>query len=331
MTPFSIAAIQMPVSAATENVTAMAQRLDVLMLRFPWVQMIVFSELCAFGPAPKNAQSMPGPAEIAFCELAARHAVWLVPGSMFERRDDWIYNTAPVIDPQGQVVARYRKMFPFMPYEVGINPGHGFTVFDVPKVGRFGVSICYDMWFPETTRQLASLGAEVILHPTMTDTIDRDVELPIARASATINQCYFFDINGVGDGGTGRSIVVDPSGSVLYEAGRGAELIPIEIDLDRVRRERARCVRTLGQTLKSFRDRPVDFPVYQRSEPTEAYLQSLGPLIKPTRAAQSAPAETAQAPHSGTSPNGAAQAVAPNATAQPPPAAPLPPLAAAQE
>jgi predicted amidohydrolase len=188
----------------------MGQRLDVLMLRFPWVQMVVFSELCAFGPAPKHAQPMPGPAETAFCGLAARHAVWLLPGTIFERCDDGIYNTTPVIDPQGHVVARYRKMFPFMPYEVGINPGRGFTVFDVPKVGRFGVSICYDMCSPETTRQLASIGAEVILHPTMTDTIDRDVELPIARASATINQCYFFDVNGVGDG-HGRSTIIDPS------------------------------------------------------------------------------------------------------------------------
>jgi predicted amidohydrolase len=288
MTPFAIAGIQMPVSAAAENLTAMAQRVDVLLLRFPWVQMVVFSELCAFGPAPRHAQPMPGPAEAQLCEIAARHAVWLLPGSLFERREDGIYNTAPVIDPQGRVVARYRKMFPFMPYEVGISPGREFTVFDVPDVGRFGVSICYDMWFPETTRQLAALGAEVILHPTMTDTIDRDVELPIARASATVNQCYFFDVNGVGDGGTGRSIVVDPSGNVRYEAGRGPEAMPIEIDLDRVRRERARGLRGLGQPLKSFRDRPVDFPVYGRSAATEAYLQGLGPLAKPTRMPESA-------------------------------------------
>ena len=161
--------------------------------------------------------------------------------------------------------------------------GNQHTVFDIPDVGRFGVSICYDMWFPETTRQLVSLGAEVILHPTMTDTIDRDVELPIARANATINQCYFFDVNGTGDGGTGRSIIIDPSGNVLHEAGHGPEMMPIEIDLDRVRRERERGVRGLGQTLKSFRDRPVDFPVYQRSAPTESYLHSLGPLVKAAR------------------------------------------------
>jgi deaminated glutathione amidase len=283
MTPFAIAAIQMHVSGESENVTAMGRRLNLLMLRFPWVQMVVFSELCAFGASPKHAQPMPGPAELAFCEMAARHRIWLIPGSLFERRDDGIFNTAPVIDPHGRVVLRYRKMFPFLPYEAGVRPGREFAVFDVPDVGRFGVSICYDMWFPETTRQLTSLGAEVILHPTMTDTIDRDVELPIARASATINQCYFFDVNGVGDGGTGRSTVVDPSGVVLYEAGRGMEMVPIEIDLDRVRRERDRGVRGLGQTLKSFRDRPVEFPVYQRDGATESYLQSLGPVVHPVR------------------------------------------------
>ena len=300
MTPFAIAGIQMLVSGEAENVTAMGKRLNLLMARFPWVQMVLFSELCAFGPAPKHAQPMPGPAEAAFCEMAAHHRVWLIPGSLFEQRDDGIYNTSPVISPQGEVILRYRKMFPFLPYEAGVRPGREFAVFDVPSVGRFGLSICYDMWFPETTRQLAALGAEVILHPTMTDTIDRDVELPIARASATMNQCYFFDINGVGDGGTGRSIIVDPSGSVLYEAGRGVEMVPLEIDLDRVRRERDRGVRGLGQTLKSFRDRPADFPVYERSAPTESYLHSLGPLVKPTRAPGIAPAAAAPGtPHPG--------------------------------
>ncbi|MCB1940478.1 MAG: carbon-nitrogen hydrolase family protein, partial [Candidatus Accumulibacter sp.] len=154
----------------------------------------------------------------------------------------------------------------------------------------FGVSICYDMWFPETTRTLVSMGAECILHPTMTDTIDRDVELPIARASATINQCYFFDVNGVGDCGTGQSIVVGPSGYVVHQAGGGEEIIPVEIDLSRVRREREVGIRGLGQTLKSFRDRPIEFPVYQKHlGKEEDYLNSLGPLIKPTRGSRSDP------------------------------------------
>jgi predicted amidohydrolase len=245
--------------------------------------MVLFSELCAFGPSPSNAQPLPGPAEGAFCELAANHGIWLIPGSLFERSGEQIFNTAPVIDPTGTVVARHRKLFPFRPYEFGISPGHEFVVFDVPEVGRFGVTICYDMWFPETTRSLVAMGAEVILHPTLTDTLDRDVELCIARASAAMNQCYFFDINGLGDGGYGRSVIVGPHGQVLHEAGGGEEVMPVEVSFDLVRREREFGIRGLGQPLKSFRERIVDFTVYRPAEFTYSYLHTLGPLAKPER------------------------------------------------
>lgn len=283
MTPFAIAGVQMQVSASGENLSDMRRKLDVLMIRYPWVQMVLFSELCAFGPSPSHAQPLPGPAEEAFCEMAARHGIWLIPGSLFERSGEHIYNTAPVIDPSGTVVARHRKLFPFRPYELGISPGKDFIVFDVPEVGRFGLLICYDMWFPETTRSLVAMGAEVILHPTLTDTLDRDIELCIARASAAMNQCYFFDINGLGDGGYGRSIIVGPHGQVLHEAGAGEEIMPVEISFDLVRREREFGIRGLGQPLKSFRERSVDFTVYRPQEFTYSYLHTLGPLQKPER------------------------------------------------
>jgi predicted amidohydrolase len=261
----------------------MAYRLEVLMTRFPWVQMVLFSELCAFGPLPGHAQPLPGPAEEAFCRMAARHKIWLLPGSLYEQLDGRVYNTTPVINPDGIVIGRYRKMFPIQPYEVDVAAGAEFLVFDVPEVGRFGVSICYDMWFPETSRTLAAMGAEVILHPTLTDTIDRDVELSIARATAATNQCYFFEINGAGDGGVGRSIIVGPSGYVIHQAQGGEETIPVEINLERVRREREVGILGIGQPLKSFRDRPVDFPVYRRDGIADAYLNSLGPIALPQR------------------------------------------------
>ncbi|GAB5466287.1 MAG: hypothetical protein Kapaf2KO_17230 [Candidatus Kapaibacteriales bacterium] len=122
-------------------------------------------------------------------------------------------------------------MFPFYPYEVGVTAGDKFCVFDVPDVGRFGVSICYDMWFPETIRTLTVMGAEVILHPTLTGTIDRDIELSIARAMASVNQCFIFDVNGLDTGGSGCSIVCGPDGRVLYQAGSTEEIIPIELDM----------------------------------------------------------------------------------------------------
>lgn len=285
MKPFSIAGIQMPVVASKGNVALMKHKLDVLMSVYPWVQMVLYSELCPFGPLTYYAQSFPNETEEEFQELARKYNIWLVPGSMFQVRDAKIYNTASVIDPDGKVVGRYDKMFPFLPYEEGVTGGSEFLIWDVPEIGRFGLSICYDMWFPETSRTLAVQGVEVILHPTLTGSIDRDIELSIAQATAACNQCFVFDINGLADGGTGRSIVCGPDGRVLYQAGTGPELIPIEVDLDRVQRSREHGVLRLGQPLKSFRDRNVHFDVYEKDK-KHPYLQSLGPLMKPTRMEQ---------------------------------------------
>jgi predicted amidohydrolase len=215
-------------------------------------------------------------------QMAKKYGIWLLPGSIFEKKDGQIFNTASVINPEGEVVTRYSKMFPFYPYEVGVTAGSEFCVFDIPDVGRFGVSICYDMWFPETIRTLAVMGAEVILHPTLTGTIDRDIELSIARAMASVNQCFLFDVNGLDTGGSGCSIICGPDGRVLYQAGSTEEIIPIELDVSRVKRSRELGILRLGQPLKSFRDNIKDFSIYQPGTPLP-YLDSLGPLIKPTK------------------------------------------------
>ena len=214
--------------------------------------------------------------------MAEKYGIWLLPGSVFEKSDGKIFNTATVINPHGEVVTRYRKMFPFYPFEVGVTPGTEYCVFDVPHVGKFGVSICYDMWFPETVRTLAVMGAEVILHPTLTGTIDREIELSIVRAMATVNQCFFFDVNGLDSGGSGLSVVCGPDGRVLYQAGGNEEIFPIELDIERVKRSRELGVLRLGQTLKSFRDHLGIFSIYENGV-KHPYLESLGPLIKPTK------------------------------------------------
>lgn len=283
MKPFAIAGMQLELSAVHENVTQMGHRLDVLMGVYPWVQMVLFSELAPYGPLTANAKHLPNATEQLFCEWAERHGIWLIPGSMFERDGNRIFNTTTVIDPTGHVVGRYRKMFPFLPYEEGVSAGSDFFVFDVPAAGRFGLSICYDLWFPETARTLAAMGAEVILHPTLTGTIDRDVELAIVRATSAQNQCYVFGINGFGDCGNGRSIITGPAGEVLYQGQSAPEMIPFEIDFDRVRRSREVGLRGLGQQLKSFRDRDVEFAVYSEQGRHWPYLKSLGPLRKPER------------------------------------------------
>jgi predicted amidohydrolase len=241
--------------------------------------MVVLSELCLFGAAPFRAEPLPGPAEARLQAIAAREGLWLVGGSLYEHDGGRIFNTAPVIDPTGTVVARHRKLFPFQPYEQGVAGGSAGTVFDVPGVGRFGVSICYDMWFPETTRWMACQGAEVILHPTLTNTIDRDVELSIARAAAATNQCYFVDINGAGDLATGRSIICGPGGEIIHQAGSGREIIAVVLDLDQARQARQAGWHGLGQVLKSFRD--AEFSADLAELKGADALAALGPMTMP--------------------------------------------------
>ena len=170
MSLFSIAALQVDLPVG-DNRDRLEKETERVLARFPWVSMVVFPELCSFGPGLSFAEAMPGPTEARYQALAKKNNVWLIPGSIYERVGNDIFNTTPVINPAGEVVVRYRKMYPFLPYEKGVKHGTEFVVFDVPEVGRFGVSICYDGWVPETTRALVWKGAEIIIHPTMTGTI----------------------------------------------------------------------------------------------------------------------------------------------------------------
>ena len=252
MNHFSIAGMQLDL-ASQNNLYRIEKEINQLVVRFPWIDMIVLGELATYGPNPANASTIPSEAEIIFCNLARKHQIWLVPGTWFEKNvDNKVHNTCLAINPQGEVVARYHKMYPFLPYEKGVSAGNECVVFDVPNVGRFGLSICYDQWFPETTRALTTMGAEIIIHPTMTNTIDRDAELAISRASALINQCYFFSVNVAGDLGNGRSIVVNPNGEVIHECGENKEIFPVVVDLDLVKHVREYGMHGLGQPLKSF-------------------------------------------------------------------------------
>lgn len=282
---FSIAGIQLALTVG-DNRDFIERAVSEATRRLPWISMVVLPELASFGPPLGAAETLPGPSEDRYRALARRLGVWLVPGTLYEREGDRIYNTASVIDPGGVVVGRYRKIYPFLPYETGVSHGSEVLVFDVPDVARFGVSICYDKWFPEVTRAMVWHGAEVILHPTLTNTTDRSQELVLAQANAIVNQCYFADINCAGAMGNGRSIVVGPEGDVVHQAGEQHEIIPFRLDMERLRASRASGLKGLGQMLKSFRDTPVEFPCYRSPlAPAAASpdLLALGPLQLPRR------------------------------------------------
>ncbi len=288
---FGIAGVQMAVVPwdAEATVHKMNDTIHQLSLSFPWVNMIIFHELAVPGlvqfappenPADyrKSAASIPGPLTDALCAAAKKARKWVIPGSLYELDGDKLYNTAIVINPQGEIVTKYRKMFPWLPYEAGTEPGTEFCIFDVPDVGRFGLSICYDSWFPETVRNLAWMGAEVIIHPTMTPTSDRELELVLNQANAIFNQCYFIDINGIGPWGGGRSMIVDPDGRILQKAGERETLMTEIIDLDNVSKTREYGNLGLCQLWKQLRDGPNDFPIYKNGIANGKIYENLGQL-----------------------------------------------------
>jgi predicted amidohydrolase len=246
----SIAALQTaPVFRDPAGTLAqLAERAPRIRSMVPDVQLLLLPELHLSSPPPplddrdgyadEVAVEVPGPLTDALGEIARASALWLVAGSVFERGDGGlIHNTCLVLSPEGELAARYRKVFPWQPQE-GCAAGDEFVTFDIPDVGRIGLSICYDGSFPETCRQLAWMGAEIVLQPSLTTTSDRDVEIVMARANAIFNQIYVVSLNAAAPAGLGRSAIVDPEGIVRLQAGDSEEVLTDVLDLDAVTRVR---------------------------------------------------------------------------------------------
>jgi formamidase len=244
--PLPIVALQtVPVFGDPEaTLERLRDRLPRALAMAPATRLVLLPELHLAALSPPLEQSarvavdVPGPTTDALGQIARDAGVWLVPGTVYERGDDGaVHNTCLVFSPDGELVTSYRKVFPWEPHEKSA-PGDCFTVFDIPDVGRLGLCICYDGSFPETCRQLAWMGAEVVLQPTLTTTTDRETELVTARANAIFNQIYVVSLNAAAPAGLGRSVIVDPEGIVRYEAGSAEEAITDVLDLDAVTRVR---------------------------------------------------------------------------------------------
>jgi formamidase len=199
------------------NVRSLRATFDELQLVVaPELHLMALLPLLADDAAPRDlAVAIPGELTERLGELARATGLWLVPGSVYERVGDAVANTSVVLSPDGDVVASYRKCFPWQPYET-TQPGTRTVCFDIDGVGRFGIAICHDGTFPEIFRSLAWQGAEAIFQVTVVN------------------------VNAAAPVGNGRSLVVDPEGAVRYEAGVGEEVVTAVLDLDQVQRVRER-------------------------------------------------------------------------------------------
>ena len=177
------------------------------------------------------------------CEAARDNHVVLVAGSVYEKSGQKKYNTALVIDSNGQLLGTYRKMhIPHDPsfYELDyFEPGNlGYCVFQT-SVGKIGVLICYDQWFPEAARSAALKGADIIFYPTAIGHVEgvEEVEgdwidacMTVQRGHAISNNVYVAPINRVGREGKmiffGNSFVCGPFGTMLARGSEhGEELV----------------------------------------------------------------------------------------------------------
>jgi N-carbamoylputrescine amidase len=215
------------------------------------------------------AESIPGTTTEYMQKLASDLRV-VVIAPVFERRAAGVYhNTACVIDADGSLVGRYRKMHipedPLFYEKFYFTPGDtGFHCFDT-AVGRVAVLICWDQWFPEAARMVALDGAEILLYPTAIGWVDGEDEedrvtqreswLTVQRAHAIANGLFVAAVNRVGREGNltfwGSSFACDPYGRLLAQAPSDAEdLLVVDCALELIEEKR--------RAWPFLRDRRVD-------------------------------------------------------------------------
>ncbi len=223
-----------------------------------------------------QAETIPGPSTNRFGKLAAELQVVLVL-SLFEKRAAGLYhNTAVVLEKDGSIAGLYRKMHipddPAYYEKFYFTPGDlGFQPIDT-SVGRLGVLVCWDQWYPEAARLMALAGAELLIYPTAigwesSDNHDeqqrqRDAWITIQRGHAVANGLPVIAVNRTGSeadpssqtGGIrfwGSSFVCGPQGEMLWQAGTDEEVEQV-VDIDKQRTENVR------RWWPFFRDRRID-------------------------------------------------------------------------
>ena len=239
-------------------------------------------DVCEF----ELAEAIPGPSTERLGAMAKKHGVVIV-GSLFERRGAGLYhNTAVVLEKDGSLAGKYRKMH--IPDDPGFNEKFYFTPGDLgfhpidTSVGRLGVLVCWDQWYPEGARLMALAGAELLLYPTAIgwdpgdDQAEKDRQrnawILSHRGHAVANGLPVLSCNRVGHEPSpvgragidfwGSSHVLGPQGEFLAEASTDApELLLAEVDLQRsehVRRIwpflRDRRIDAYGDLVKRYRD-----------------------------------------------------------------------------
>lgn len=213
--------------------------------------LVVLPEVFSWRGAPgdefSGAELVPGPTTNLCAQMARRHGIHLLAGSILESvaGERKSYNTSLLFDPRGELLARYRKAHLFdveIPGRVSVRESDARLrgaeiVTAATELGTIGLTVCYDLRFPELYRALTFAGAQIVCIPSaFTFPTGAAHWEPLLRARAIENQVYVIAANQFGrtPRGTldyGSSMIIDPWGTVVARAGEGEGVITAEIDL----------------------------------------------------------------------------------------------------
>ncbi|MFF5495966.1 carbon-nitrogen family hydrolase [Streptomyces aquilus] len=214
----------------------------------------------------RDAEPLDGPTHEAMAKAASDTGVWLHAGSIPERADDGtLYNTSLVFSPSGDLIAAYRKIHRFG-FDKGeavlMGAGRELVTVRLPET-TLGLGTCYDLRFPELFRGLVDAGAETLVLPAGWPERRRAHWTLLAQARAVENQAF---VLACGTAGThagvpqaGHSIVVDPWGEVLAEAGAGEEILTVAFDPGKVA--------TTREQFPALKDRVLGLETPRRQAP----------------------------------------------------------------
>ncbi len=200
------------------------------------------------------AETAEGPTITSLRDIASELKVHIIAGSIPEKTEKGIYNTSFTINPKGKIIGRHRKIHLFdinIPGKITFKesdtllPGEKPTIVKINKI-KIGVGICYDIRFPELSRIMTLQGAQILAFPGAFNMVTGPAHWKtLIRARAIDNQVFVVAVSPARNMQTeyiayGHSMIADPWGSIIYEAGSDETIKTVEIDLSQIKKIRER-------------------------------------------------------------------------------------------
>lgn len=281
----NVGVIQMPIKEDTvQNYHYLEDALERIMSGYHKPELVVGVEcLQSYTPEP-----IPGPSSDYFAGLAKKYGIYFIPGTVYEYSDTLpeglFYNTAPVYNPEGELIDTYRKMAPWYPSEEFACPGDHYVVFEIPeKKTKIGVQICYDLNFPEVSRNETLMGAEVLVKLTMDPQELYQLNKHVHYTRALENQAYLVSTNCVGPYGGfqmyGHSQVISPEGNLIWEGAQEESIATVTLDLDLVKRCRTYGTCFMDHYLQDLKYYNFPMPYAGKIDQAEVYEQMPEPPV----------------------------------------------------